>query len=197
MIFSKNTMGFIVLLSSLSIGGNTAYARTSLADLQTEINDLQEQIIDLQNRPQGRVLNVTIHTNNIRRQLFDSDSISLETFSVDKLSPTSTLLIQATISAQRSYSGSMMQGWQYGTGTEVTGQNINFSGETHGVTQSLNAVIFGHTTIGTQTLTFRYFTQNGETVQKPFEVYNPNATDDNKLGATESVYAVWEIEMPE
>lgn len=43
---------------------------------------------------------------------------------------------------------------------------------------SASAVISGYATTGPQTMTFRYFAQNGGTAEKPFIVYNPNATDE-------------------
>lgn len=58
---------------------------------------------------------------------------------------------------------------------------------------STSAVIAGYATTGPQTMTFRYFAQNGGTAEKPFLVYNPNSSDQNRIGQTCSVYTVWEI----
>lgn len=55
------------------------------------------------------------------------------------------------------------------------------------------AVISGHSTTGPQTLTFRYYAVNGDTGNRPFVNYNPNASDDARLAQTCSVYTVWEI----
>lgn len=55
------------------------------------------------------------------------------------------------------------------------------------------AIISGHATTGNQTMTFRYYVVNGDTGNRPFNVHNPNATDDARLGQTCSVYTVWEI----
>jgi hypothetical protein len=57
----------------------------------------------------------------------------------------------------------------------------------------IQGTISGYTTTGLQIPTFRYFTQNSETCNAPFDVYNPNSTDDPRLAQTKSTYTVWEI----
>mgnify|MGYP003680075776 CR=1 FL=1 len=58
---------------------------------------------------------------------------------------------------------------------------------------STSAKISGHTTTGAQNLVFRYFLANGASDNHPFVVYNPNATDDARLGQTQSVYIINEV----
>ena len=88
----------------------------------------------------------------------------------------------------------MQQGWTYGAGTEVLGQSLTFVPSGGSRLFPSYALVEGHTTTGSQTLQFRYFTASGDTGHKPFLVYNPNSMDDNHLGQTQSVYTVWEIE---
>ena len=142
----------------------------------------------------GKVINVTFQVNSTRRVLSGAASITMESFTVNKKSPTSALLIQGSISGKNDHSGSMNQGWKYGAGTEVIAQGIMYTPDDHGKVFPTSAVITGHTTTGSQTMVFRYFTQNGGGGNMPFTVYNPNSTDDARLGQTKSVYTVWEIE---
>ena len=57
-----------------------------------------------------------------------------------------------------------------------------------------NAVITNCGTVGANPITFRYFTNNGDSGSRPFNIYNPNSADDARLGQTQSIYVVWEID---
>lgn len=142
----------------------------------------------------GKVINVTYRVNSTRTGLAGSPSITLESFTVNKKSPTSFLLIDGTISGKNDHAGSMNQGWKYGSGTEVIAQSLMYAVGTHGKVYPTRAIIAGHATTGPQTLVFRYFTQDGSNGNMPFTVYNPNQSDDARIGQTSSVYVVWEIE---
>ena len=141
----------------------------------------------------GRVLDVTTYTNSTRQALPTSSSITMASFTVNKLSSTSTLVIQGTMSGANEYSGQMQQGWKLGSGTEFNGQTCSYQNNTLGRVLSTAAVISGHTTTGSQTMVFRYYSVNG-TTNKPFDVYNPNASDDPRLAQTSSLFSVTEVE---
>ncbi|MBI5493785.1 MAG: hypothetical protein HY904_02095 [Deltaproteobacteria bacterium] len=143
-----------------------------------------------------QILNLTLHANSTRRALPGSASHQMESFTVDKKSPTSLLLIEGTISGFGDASGSMTQAWKLGSGTEVVAQSVNYSASSsiHSRIYPTTVVLSGHTTTGPQTLVFRYYAANGGTGERPFNVYNPSATDDTRLAQTQSVYRVWEIE---
>jgi hypothetical protein len=137
---------------------------------------------------------MTIVESATRMQISTAISIVLESFLFDKKSPTSFLLIEGTISAKNSDSGSMQQAWRLGSGTEVLAQSVTYTSFNHSIVIPTRAVIAGHTTTGPQIMTFRYYTVDGSTGSRPFGVYNPNSTDDSRLGQTRSVYVIWEFE---
>jgi hypothetical protein len=57
---------------------------------------------------------VTTHVSNVRASLATAASIVLESFTVDKKSPTSILIIDGVISGWGANAGVMQQGWKYG-----------------------------------------------------------------------------------
>ncbi len=143
----------------------------------------------------GKIVNVTVRENSSRFSIGVSPSITLESFTIDKKSPTSFLLIQGTISGKGRFSSNLTQGWKYGSGTEITAQSMDRPEDMDAsVVIPTTAVISGHSTTGSQTMVFRYFSQDGSAGDKPFVVYNPNSIDDPRLGQTKSIYTVWEIE---
>lgn len=142
----------------------------------------------------GGIVGVSYFVANTRQALVDTNSVNLASFTVDKKSPSSFLLIDGTISGRGNYSGDMQQGWKYGNGAEVLAQSVMYEQNIHSKIYSTKAIVAGHATTGPQTLVFRYFTQSGAGGNRPFQVYNPNASDDNRMGQTQSVYTVWEIE---
>ncbi len=68
-----------------------------------------------------------------------------------------------------------------------------YSVDAYNKTFPTQAILTGDTSTGTQTMTFRYYTANGSTTDRPFIVHNPNSTDDARLAQTCSVYTVFEI----
>ena len=141
----------------------------------------------------GRVLDVTTYTDSTRQALPISTSVTMASFTVNKLSSTSTLVIQGTMSGTGEHAGHLQQGWKLGSGTEFNGQNVSYGNNTHGRVISTSALIVGHTTTGSQTMVFRYYSVNSGQ-NKPFQIYNPNATDDARLAQSSSVFTVTEVE---
>jgi hypothetical protein len=141
----------------------------------------------------GGVIKKTIHKNCTRTVLTGATSITMESFTVDKQEGSSTLIIEGNLTGHTDSAGGMTQGWKLGTGTEAIGQGVQFSGQAGGQNFSTMASIEGHTTTGAQTMVFRYYSGDGVSVPKPFNVYNPNVTDDARLDQTCSVFTVTEI----
>ena len=144
----------------------------------------------------GKIINVTIHENS-NRIVFESKkytSFTLESFAVDKKSPTSYLLIQGTLSGHGPRAGHLTQGWKYGDGDEYYSQSIMASGIDWGIIFQTTAVIKNHSTVGNQNLLFRMFEKEAYYKEPPFKIYNPNSSDDKRLHQTKSIYVVWEIE---
>jgi hypothetical protein len=140
------------------------------------------------------IINITTRVNNTRAALSVGNSLTMESFVVDKKSPTSYLLIDGAVAGYGNYSGSMQQGWRLGSGTEVLGQALMYEANVHSKLFPTKVIISGHATTGPQTLVFRFFAANASGGERPFNVYNPNGADDARLGQTQSVYTVTEIE---
>ena len=141
----------------------------------------------------GRVLDVTTYTDSTRQALPISTSVTMASFTVNKLSSTSTLVIQGTMSGKGEHAGHLQQGWKLGSGTEFNGQNVSYQNNNEGRVVSTSALIVGHTTTGSQTMVFRYYSVNSGQ-NKPFQIYNPNASDDARLAQSSSVFTVTEVE---
>jgi len=143
--------------------------------------------------PAGHIVNVTNRINGTREVLTDFSSRVFETISVNKLVAGSTLIIIGNLSIAGDHTGYLQQGWKYGSGTEVLAQTTQYNGNAYGRSLSTQAVITGDTTTGTQNLVFRYYTATGTGTHRPFLVYNINATDDSRLGQTNSVFTIFEV----
>ena len=141
----------------------------------------------------SKVLNVTTYINSTRQALTAAPSITMASFTVNKLSSTSKLVIHGGISGHDEYSGSMQQAWKLGSGTEVNVQGISYIHLNAQKNIPTTAVISGHTTTGSQTMVFRYYAASGA-ANRPFNIYNPNATDDARNAQTSSVFSVMEVE---
>jgi len=141
----------------------------------------------------GKVLSVTTFVNATRQALTAAPSITLASFTVNKLSSTSKLVIHGSISGHDEYSGSMQQAWKLGSGTEFNAQGISYIHLNAQKNHPTTAVISGHTTTGSQTMVFRYYAASGA-ANRPFNIYNPNATDDARNAQTSSVFSVTEVE---
>jgi len=142
----------------------------------------------------GTIINVTTHTNSTRRSMPSTNSITMETFAVEKRSPTSILLIQGTVSGHGNASGDMQQGWRWGSNPEFLAQSVMYDNTNYSKIYGTTAVMTGITQTGTQNMVFRYFTANGQTGNRPFNTYNQNGSTEGRNGQTRSVYVVWEIE---
>jgi hypothetical protein len=142
----------------------------------------------------GNVRQVRVFVSNVRTPVPLFSERVFENFTFNKQSPTSALLIQGSISGWSDASGSIQQFWQYGTGPRTAAQGVMYDNTVHGRVYPTFAYITGHTTTGAQSLRFIYQDMTNSSGQRPFLTYNPNATDDNRLSQTASVYVVWEIE---
>jgi hypothetical protein len=141
-----------------------------------------------------KFVNVTTHVGNTRTVLMAAPQLVLETFTVDKRSPTSILIVEGAISAFGSSASGMQQGWKYGGAPEILAQGLTYSTNDANLVIPTKAVIAGWTTTGPQPLTLRYFSSGAGSDGKPFLVYNPNNAEHPRLAQTQSVYVVTEIE---
>lgn len=145
----------------------------------------------------GKVVNVTAKKSNVRVVMSPFNSFVVESFMVDKKSPTSALFIQGTVSLMvwSDPARAMTQGWKFGSGVEQVAQGYIYTPAGGLSVMPTQAVISGHTTTGPQTMVYRWYAQWAD-VTNPIKIYNPNTADDGRLGQTQSIYTVWEIEEP-
>lgn len=187
-------------LRAAAVGSMATFTNGTVADaaqingnfgaLTTAVNDNDTRIGSLES---GRVRGITTFKDCTRLVIANAVSFNLAQFTVNKKSATSKLLIQGVLAGKNDASGSMQQEWIYGT-TTAAAQGVMYDENGHGKVFPTAAVIEGHTTTGSQTLTFRYRSHDGGTGQKPYTVHNPNSTDDSRLQQTCSVYWVTEVE---
>jgi hypothetical protein len=136
------------------------------------------------------LINVTYIKDNVRKALTDASSVvSLETFTVNKKSSSSILVVSGVLSCFQGYSGGSAIGIKYGSGAE------QFVGTTtyvpsYGAAIPVKAVIAGHTTTGAQSLVIRV---SGP--YRPCNILNPTSGDyPGYVNQTSSDFVIEEIE---
>lgn len=148
-----------------------------------------------QDLPAGAVRQVRVFENSTRRVLPLSSKIDMETFTFTPKSVNSTLLIQGSISGFGGYSRDLQQVWKFGSRVTFA-QSAASNGVGWGQAHSTFAAIPGPLpSVDSQELVFEYQAFNGDTNNRPFSVYNPNSTDEPRLGQTKSVFVVTEIAL--
>lgn len=143
----------------------------------------------------SKILNVTTFTSTTRRSLPAVANYVLESFDVEKMSPTSMLIVQATISGREEYSDHVQFFWDY-AGTTAPGQQYGSDNiaALRGKNVSQQVVFSGVTATGVNTMQLRWQSMSND-ADRPFNTYNPNSSDDARLQQTSSTYLVWEIEQ--
>jgi len=187
------------------IGNLNQLQTTAKSDLVAAVNEARTSTVGPQGPAgadgtdgiNGKVINVTVRKNGTRATLVNNTEHVLESFTVDKKSATSLLVIQGSFSAWFTGAQAFQQVWQFGAGVEEKAQAAIYtlgpsSTGNASMTISTTAVIVGHTTTGPQTLAFKY---KSAASSRPFATYNPDSTDDANFGnGTQAVFLVWEIE---
>lgn len=146
----------------------------------------------------GGVRAITTGVNATRTTVSSGSSLTLLSFSVNKLSATSNILVTGNIAGFTGASESrfLSVGVRLGSGTEVVvnGGGAYVGGNAPSMREShVTAVISGHSTTGAQNLVIRFFTQDSAVAQI-HTVLNPNSTDDARFGQTRSTFAAIEYE---
>lgn len=184
-----SSAGIIHGASGVRVGSSSSPASTANAGtlrFDTTTNRLMFsdgtawRLVAMDNAPgRSSVLNVTTRELATRTALSNAANITIDSFTVNKVSPTSILVVHGNISGWGAVSGSMSQVWKLGSGVDVNAQSVTFTNELHSIGIGSSVIISGHTTTGNQALQLRYKSQNGSTSDKPFNVLNPNASDDS------------------
>jgi len=183
----------LLINNDVTISGNIDAANISstidIDDLVNRINQLEQDVQILKSYKQ--VVNFTKYVSVERQDLSGASIFKLDEFEVKKISPTSTLFVQGSISGWGNASYAMMQRWKYGE-SQFEGQSLCYG--THSRLYPTSAVIETDF-VGSQMMELWYYTKNDQAGNHPFTYYNPNSGVEERLGQTKSVYFVWEIEM--
>lgn len=143
------------------------------------------------------VINATYYNNSTRGVLATTNNTlaDLVSFSVNKISSSSSLVFFGSIPGFNETSGSTSMVTKYGTTQVQGGWNWQYTAGAYLKIGNVGGSIVGHTTTGSQDLKLCYFADNNTTGQRPFQVINPNATDDERLGGTGTQIVVLEVEL--
>ena len=143
------------------------------------------------------IINATNYNNTTRAVVATTDATlaAIASFSVNKLSSSSILMFFGSIPAFNENSGSMAMATKYGNTTVSGGWGWQYAEGAYIKSGNVGGSIVGHTTTGSQTLGFYYYAANNVTGQRPFQVLNPNSTDDARLNQTGTQIVVLEVEL--
>jgi hypothetical protein len=139
----------------------------------------------------GRVLGVTTQTNGTPRdfngQIGTTTSFELERFTVDKVSPTSVLVVTGVASAS-GFRGVHI-GWRYGTTPEVAAQPVV---QDQDRSFAVQAVLAAPGVVGENDMVLRAYWRSPDDGTMFF--YNPDNRYTTATLPSQSSYVVWEIE---
>jgi len=143
------------------------------------------------------VINTTYYNNSTRAAVVNTNStlMPLVSFSVNKLSSSSSLVFFGSIPGYNENSGSLSMVTKYGTTQVQGGWGWQYTPGAFLKLANVGGSIVGHTTTGSQNLELCYFSANNTSGQRPFQVINPNATDDARLDGTGTQIVVLEVEL--
>jgi len=124
----------------------------------------------------------------------NTNRVTLLSGTYNKLSSTSNLLFFGSFVGHTDGSGALQTCTTYG-GTEILGGwQFQYTPGAYIKVCSVGGAITGHTTTGSQTFAFQFFTANSTAGQSPFATLNPNNTDDPRLSQQTSWWIIAEVE---
>jgi len=146
----------------------------------------------------GNVINSAVYTNSTRTSVTETaantNRVTLWSFSYNKQSSTSNLYVFGTMPGSGADSGGIAIETSYGTTTVTGGWGYTFDSSNAIKMVPIGVAITGHTTTGSQTLAFNFFTANSNVGQRPFVILNPNSNDDARNNQHTSYAVVLEVE---
>jgi hypothetical protein len=146
----------------------------------------------------NNLVNSALFTNNTRTSVTetaaDTNRVTLWSFSYNKQSSTSNLYVFGTMHGHTNDSGDIGLETSYGTTTVAGGWGYTFDSSGTSKIAPIGVGITGHTTTGSQTLSFLFFAANSAVGNRPFVIFNPNSSDDTRLNQTQSHAIVLEVE---
>jgi hypothetical protein len=146
--------------------------------------------------PSGTIINTAVFENSTRVGTPSATTTrqSLVTVSFNKTSSTSTLVFFGTIPGHENASGHVSCGVSYGTTSITGGWHYSYNSFAYAYIGAVAGRLAGHTTTGSQDFKVEYFSDDGASV-KPWQVTNPNSTDDVRLNQQRSQLVIMEVEL--
>jgi len=142
--------------------------------------------------PSGSVVAVRTYTNNTRTVLSDSSNTNYWTVTDAKTFGTETkIVVLAHIGAYGDYSGNLGNYISY-DGTRSYSLDFTYTGQNQSHTASGQATFTGLSS-GNKTLQIGWQTDNNNASDKPFKIFNPNSTEDNRQVQKVSHLTVFEV----
>ena len=146
----------------------------------------------------GTVINSAVYTNSTRTSVTETaantNRVTLWSFSYNKQSSTSNLYVFGTMPGSGNDSGAIGIETSYGTTTINGGWGFTFVSSNTIKMAPIGVAITGHTTTGSQTLSFLFFAANSGVGNRPFVILNPNSSDDARHNQQTSYAVVLEVE---
>jgi hypothetical protein len=142
----------------------------------------------------GKIINLQRVTNNTRTGWSDSGNYTYWSPAVTKLQSGSNLLVEVHLSMRGNYSDCLIHEVQYAGSSWFQGTqpyDAGFSANARPFRSTF--YLTGVTNTGSNTLNIRWRTNNGSSGDKPAQIWNPNANEDNRLNQQYSSMEIYEI----
>ena len=174
-------------MSTLTLGGSTLASKSgSVLSLDSGVTF-----------PSGKIINFGVLQNSTRVSVSNSSSNDREILDFgdyNKLYASSNLAIHVfLVTESHDAAGAVNIGLKYGSGATQFSGSYPMPANTYIGLSGAYYYLTGHTTTGAQAVSFRSGTQQSSAT-KPFQIINPNATDDNRLAQTISTAFIYEIQ---
>ena len=177
-------------------GSITGLTAGGLPDGSITSADLASGAITAGALPSGTIINTAVFENSTRTAVSSATTTrqSLMTVSFNKTSSTSTLVFFGTIPGHENSAGHLSCGVSYGATSMTGGWFYTYNSLAYSHTGVVSGRLTGHTTTGSQDFKVEYFSDDGASV-KPWQVTNPNGTDDARLNQQRSQLVIMEVEL--
>ena len=164
-------------------------------DIYNDHNLLIKRVNEVESKRGNNLVNVTVYTDNVRKEITTSKDIVIK-MTVDKKLYNSILLITGTLCVHGEANAELPQIWTLKGPIRTTvgiGQTENYNkNDGYGRPVPCMCVIANHTDVGVQELTLKF---NSHSSAQGFKFINPNKLDHHSYGEyqTTSVVKVEEI----
>ncbi|MDC0564301.1 hypothetical protein OAP51_05845 [Alphaproteobacteria bacterium] len=140
----------------------------------------------------GSVVAIRHYSNNTRASVTAGASGILWTFTDTKLyGAESSIIIHANLLGKANDSGNVASYIEYG-GTKSYSIGFTYEASIHAKVMSGTSKTTGKSA-GSQTVSIGWDTANNQASQRPFQIFNPNSSDDSRIHQQVSAVIVYEV----